>query len=291
MQKEGFIRKYMHSGEKSLFRTIKREGVENVIPVILEEVEKKISFNINEFERDISLRTSLRNNAPSTPEIITGIALSNSKISFCWDFLRVFSDNKAKTHKSIFPDFITNVMIGDKLLAVEFHSMKMLFNGLKDKFKADTVKKEVEQWTGGTVNSNLYVLFISDFKYETFTNVFNVDPLSFSDICVTYPKMSMISRDNRSERQIPPHVQKIEEPKRYLLEEFKKIDIFMKNGDKSVKYFNALSLILNNLLNDQKVKKLNKEAFHKILEIYIRTVIESRLLSNEDYLIDNLENY
>ncbi len=291
MQKEGFIRKYMYSGEKSLFRTIKREGVENVIPIILEEVDKKISFNINEFEKDIILRTSLRNKAPSTPEIITGIALSNSKISFCWDFLRVFSDNGTKTHKSIFPDFITNVMIGDKLLAVEFHSMKMLFSGLSDKFKVDAIKKEVDQWTGGTINSNLYVLFISDFKYETFTNVFGVDPLSFSDIYVTYPKMSMISRDNKSEREISPHDQKIEEPKKYLLEEFQKIGLFMKNGDKSVKYFNALSLVLNSLLNDQKAKKINKEAFHKVLEIYLRTVIESRLLSNEDYLIDNIESY
>lgn len=291
MHKEGFIRSYMYSGEKSFFRSIKREGLDNVIPVILEEVNKRISFNINEFEKDIILRTSLRKKAPSTPEIITGITLSNSGVSFCWDFLRVFSDPGAKTHKSIFPDFITNVMIGDKLLAVEFHSMKMLFNKLNEKFRVETIRKEVDQWTGGTINSNLYVLFISDLKYKTFTDVFGVNPLSFSDIYVTYPKMIMVSRNNKSEVQIPLDDKKIEEPKKYLLQEFQNIGLFMKNGNKSVKYFNALSVVLNSLLNEQKTKKLKDETFHKILEIYLKTVIESKLLKNEDYLVDNPEGY
>ncbi|MGC8479747.1 MAG: hypothetical protein ACP5M9_03730 [Candidatus Micrarchaeia archaeon] len=196
--KEDLARSYHNSGINSLKIIIEANGKEEMAGAVVDVVRDNY---VKTFEDLLKVRDKKREKgvlAPSDGEMLFGVALLQEGISYCFDKFRVFSnENKGA---SVRPDFVTNIMVDNKLVFLEVHPFvrEKMAKTMRVE-KRNRVKERVDNWRSAINSNGFFLIFSSNLKKEVITNKFECDFENFADVYIALKKNAYLYMNGGSE--------------------------------------------------------------------------------------------
>ncbi len=273
-------RAYKHAGIRSLTIATKEHGIDAMVDTIMKGVRENTVADLSDLKKCREEKSNGGKNRLSFPEVLTGVALLECNLSYCWDYLRIFPDLSSNSNKTIYPDFVTNLLFENKIVTLEYHSLNLIYRLNKKKYRNISIQNEANQWEAGTFNNGLYVIFGSDFTQNRLSEEFNVDVRRFSDVYISPNSFPYILTRNEGVVRINHEDTTHEKNKISIKKSFEELKMEIREDRKNFLYYDVLVHILRDLEAKPGIRKLGKEEFLERIEGYTRKQIEINLLTN-----------
>ncbi len=266
-------RVYSHLIRKSIYNVIIDIGEARMLNEIINSVNQNIFYDIDTISA-LKRKRERNRNRVSLPELATAATIVSNNMIGCWEQIRIFPE-RYDNRKSIKPDFFTNMMINDKLLAIEFHSLKMHFRIYSRQLHK--IKEDLEKRIAAHKNKGPFFIFTSDVDAEFLSNFgYNV-----MDFCDCYLNISNNRAIYDNDEYSLTYDSKADAK---LINDFSKqyYRLFLRDFE-GIKDMARYSLGLSNLLNivlpeENTIKKLYYSEFVEHLYSYVRRQIKEDIL-------------
>ncbi len=266
-------RVYSRLIRKSIYNVVMDIGEARMLNEVINTVNQNIFYDIDTIST-LKRKREQNKNKISLPELATAATIVNNGMIGCWEQIRIFPE-RYDNRKSITPDFFTNMMVNDKLVAIEFHSLKMHFRIYNAHL--DRIKDDLEKRIAAHKNRGHFFIFTSDINTKFLSN-FGYNVMDFCDcyynisgsMAICENKEYSLTFDSIADAKIINDFSK--QYYRLFLRDFEDI----KN---MAKYSLGLSNLLNIVLpNEHTIKKLYYSEFVEHLHDYIRRQIKEDIL-------------
>ncbi len=270
---------YKSTGRNTINRTILSVGgEEKFLQEVVRGAESSIITNIAGLQRVTELKKLERAGSVSSPELVTGLTLINNGIASCWDYLRLFSLNFQTDGRSTGLDFFTNVTLGDKTLAVEFHFLEFFLRELRRYSEKDRdfyLNREITRRASSFAGSGLFLIFASDVKYERLEKELGIDVWSFCSCYLsTKDRMAFMNDGRQLLFDTGLHNEKtVLAFKKQFSEVFESRPSSFGAG----RYNLRLSQLLQNITSGSDVVRHDVLEFNERISDYLRTVMLPRV--------------
>ncbi|MCL5423768.1 MAG: hypothetical protein M1385_01640, partial [Candidatus Marsarchaeota archaeon] len=169
-------RVYSHLIRKSIYNVVVDIGEARMLNEVVNAVNQNIFYDIDTISA-LKRKRELNKNRVSLPELATAATIINNDLIGCWEQIRIFPE-RYDNRKSIKPDFFTNMRVNDKLLAIEFHSLKMHFRIYSR--HVNRIKEDLEKRIAAHKNKGPFFIFTSDIDAKVISN-FGYNVMDFCD--------------------------------------------------------------------------------------------------------------
>lgn len=170
---------YIKGTKKQILKQVNSIGIDHFVHDSMDGICDRLFMDIDRFHKMKRDKDTVKNRT-SFPEIATAATLIENKIVASWESIRLFPiDDKNPT--STIPDFLTNILINDRMVVLEPHSMRNLFNLSRHTLKhiGRDIWRRIEIFND---NKELFFVMISDLHPEHFQTLgYNVN-----DFCDCY---------------------------------------------------------------------------------------------------------
>lgn len=270
---------FRNAGRRTVTITARAYGLENMVNGVVEGIKKNYIDDIGDLRRRYREKTE-NNTKISFHELITGISLSKSNIGYCWDYIRIFPKHEHNTNLTIFPDFVTNVIINNKLLLVEYHSLMIGYRTNSQKYRIESVRRDTEQWSKSIDGNNIYTIFAGDITPFRLQAEFDINTSNFADLYLEKGDLPQVLRKEKGYKKYNYGKRTLENDRKELIKELKFFGIDFTDDPKIVKYYGIMKKIIKDIVKRKKTQKIEKEIFFGMMENYTKNQIEKRLFES-----------
>lgn len=148
---------------------------------VLDYAESSRISDMQSLRRVTDLKKSSGGATISSPELATALTLIDRNVAAYWECIRIFPSEFYLHGRTILPDFITNVAVNGRNLAVEYHSFAVKIIGVGHKFGEEALRHDLAKRKASYTGSSLIVVLASDMHPEALLNATSIDVMSFCD--------------------------------------------------------------------------------------------------------------
>jgi hypothetical protein len=267
---------YMNAGRNSIYRALSAVGPENLLRVVLDNAESNRISDIQSLQRIVNLKKGAGGSDISSPELATALTLVNRDVAAYWECIRLFPSEFYSHGRTMLLDFMTNVVMNGKNLAVEYHSFSVKLAGVENKFRGETLGRDLEKRKAAYKDSGLIVVLASDINPEKLQNATGIDVMSFCDYYISARDRSVT--DNSGTTHMHANAPRIER-KAFETSFF---EVFKRNpSESSVRlgtYHALLSHVLLSITQNTAAVRLKDKDFSEALGSYLRLKVWPRIM-------------
>ena len=272
-QKVGAGSAYARLIRNSIYDTVVEVGIAHMRNKIIENVNMNLFYDIDTISV-LKRKKERENDNVSIPELTTAVAIVHNNMIGCWEQIRLFPEDY-NNRKSTIPDFFTNLLVNDRLLAIEFHSLKKQFKYYKKCLHL--LRENMEKRIAVHRKDGPFLIFASDVGAE-FLSDFGYNVMDFCSCYINIVNNTAIFNSNNYSltygKAADDNIREDFSKKYYRL--------FVRDLnclDSMSQYDVALTFFLNEIINkDNILKKLYYSEFIEYLGSYIEKQIKEDII-------------